>query len=56
MGIEGLISVAAMLALLAASTGQLPRMLVTVRVAQLHLIQDSLASKWGHALLLQQTK
>lgn len=56
MGLEKLISVAAVLAVLAASTGQLPRILHTVRVAQLHLIQDSQASKWGHALLLPQTK
>ena len=56
MGLEKLISVAAVLAVLAASTGQLPRILHTVRVAQLHLIQDSQASKWGQALLLPQTK
>ena len=49
MGLEKLISVAATLAVLAVSTGQLPRILHTVRMAQLHLIQDSQASKWGHA-------
>ena len=52
MGLEKLISVAALLAVVAASTGQLPRLLHTVRLAQIHLIQDSQASKWGHAMLI----
>lgn len=56
MGIEKLIQVAAVLATLAVSTGQLPHILHTVRVAQLHLIQDSQASKWGKAMLLPQAK
>jgi len=56
MGIRKLIQVAAVLAVLATSTGQLPRILDKVRVAQLHLIQDSQASKWGHAMLLSRKK
>lgn len=52
MGIQKLISIAVMLAVLAASTGQLPRILNNVRAAQLHLIQDSQASKWGRVMLL----
>jgi len=52
MGIEKLIAIAAMLATLAVSTGQLPRILHTVQIAELHLIQDSQASKWGQAMLL----
>lgn len=52
MGIDKLITIAAALAVLAVSTGHLPRILHTVRVAQLHLIQDSQASKWGRAMLL----
>jgi hypothetical protein len=56
MGIEKLISIAATLAMLAASAGQLPHILHTVRVAQLHLIQDSQASKWGRLMLLSQPK
>ena len=56
MGIERLIAIAAILATLAVSTGQLPRILHTVRVAQLHLLQDSQASKWGQAMLLTPTK
>ncbi|MBI2605095.1 MAG: hypothetical protein HYW49_03335 [Deltaproteobacteria bacterium] len=56
MGIERLISIAATLAVLAVSTDQLPRILHTVRVAELHLIRDSQSSKWGHVMLLPQTK
>jgi len=56
MGLEKLISIAALLAVLAVSTGQLPRILHTVRVAQIHLIQDSQASKWGQAMLLPRVK
>ena len=53
MGIAKLIQIAATLAVLAVSTGQLPRILREVRVAQLHLIKDSQASKWGGRFLLR---
>lgn len=53
MGIAKLIQIAATLAILAVSTGQLPRILREVRVAQLHLIKDSQASKWGRPFLLK---
>lgn len=52
MGIEKLIQIAVDLAILAASTGQLPKVIHTVRVAQLHLIKESQASKWGRPMLL----
>lgn len=52
MGIEKLIQIAAVLATLAVSSHQLPRILHAVRVAQFHLIQESQASKWGRATLL----
>jgi len=51
MGIQKLIPIAVSLAFLAASTGQLPRVLKTVRIAQLQLIKDSQASKWGTAMV-----
>ena len=41
MGIQKLIPIAVSLAFLAASTGQLPRVIKTVRIAQLQLIKDS---------------
>jgi hypothetical protein len=40
------------LAILAFSTGQLPRILKIVRTAQLEIIKDSQASKWPRALTL----
>ncbi len=51
MGLSKLIQAAALLAVLAASTGQLPCFIKLVRAAQLELIQDSKASKWGQAML-----
>lgn len=38
--------------LLAASMGQLPRLILAVRQAQVQLIQESKASKWGRLPLL----
>jgi hypothetical protein len=52
MGIDKLISISAVLAVLTFSTGQLPKVLKTVGVAQLQLIKESQASKWGRAMLL----
>jgi len=51
MGIKALIQIAAALAILAVSSGKLPTILKEIRVAQLHLLKDSQASKWGQALL-----
>jgi hypothetical protein len=52
MDIQKLISISATLAVLAVSTRQLPKVLEVVRVAQLQLIKDSQASKWGPPMLL----
>jgi hypothetical protein len=52
MGIEKLISIAVALAILTVSTGQLPHVLHAVRVAQLQLIKESQASRWGAPMLL----
>lgn len=56
MGINRLITLAATLAVLAASTGQLPRIIYVVHMAQLHLIKESQASKWPKAALLPTSK
>lgn len=53
MGIEKLISIAVALAFLAASTGQLPRIVHAVRGAQIQLIKDSQASKWGTPIMMR---
>lgn len=47
-----LIQAAVAAALLAAATGELPRFIQQVRVAQYQLLKDSQASKWGRPMLL----
>ena len=56
MGLKQLIQIAAILAVMAASSGRLPQILNTIRQAQLILIQDSKASNWGQAMLLPMKK
>lgn len=46
---EKLFTIAAILAAIAVSTGQLPRIIYAVELAQLHLLQESQASHWGKA-------
>lgn len=55
MNVTKLIPVAIALTLAAAATGNLPRVLLQVKLAQLHLIKDSQASKWGKPFLLPVT-
>ena len=52
MDLGKLITISATLAFLVVSTGQLPKALKTIRSAQLRLIKESQASKWGTPLLL----
>lgn len=49
MGISKLIDLAVTLAIFGAMSGKLPWMLKQVRKAQIQLLQDSKASKWGTA-------
>lgn len=46
MNIEKLIYLAVAVTMIAASTGNIPKILVHLRKAQIHLIQESQASKW----------
>ncbi len=52
MGFNKLIEAIAVLALLAASTVQLPNIVAKVQVAQLQLLKASQSKSWGRALLL----
>ncbi|MBX3018530.1 MAG: hypothetical protein KF767_11615 [Bdellovibrionaceae bacterium] len=52
MRLEKLIQIALTAALIGAATGQLPRMVLAVRIAQLKLLEESRASKWPKAPLL----
>jgi hypothetical protein len=47
MNIEKLIPLAVAFALMAAATGNLPKAIKQIRMAQAHLIQESKASNWG---------
>ncbi|GEM_PF-633931 len=47
MGIKSLVQVAVTLAILAVSTSKLPLILKEVRKAQLVLLEESKASRWG---------
>ncbi|MFN8371242.1 MAG: hypothetical protein U0T83_11550 [Bacteriovoracaceae bacterium] len=51
MGIEKLISISVMLAILTASTGQIPRVIKVISVAQFKLIKESQSSTWGTPLI-----
>jgi hypothetical protein len=53
MGLEKLIQTVAIIVVLAASTGQLPKMIREVRMAQAQLIQETKASGWGMPYLLK---
>ena len=53
MGIEKVISLGVTLTLLAAGTGQLPRAIRAIQIAQLMLLKESQASKWPKAPLLK---
>ena len=52
MGLNKLIDAALIVVLIAAAAGQLPRLVRTVRVAQLQLLKESRSSNWGKPMLL----
>ena len=47
MGIDNIIKMAVVLVLAAAATGHLPEITMAVRRAQVDLLQESRASRWG---------
>lgn len=52
MGLDKFIQAAAIFAVIAVSTGQLPKIVNYIHKAQVQLIQESKASKWPKAMLL----
>lgn len=52
MGLDKVIAMGAAMAILAASTGQLPKAIRVIQIAQLKLLKKSQASKWPKAALL----
>lgn len=51
-----LIQAAVAAALIAAASGQIPKFIQTIRVAQYQLLKESQASKWGKPMLLPISK
>ncbi len=49
---QKLIQAAIAAVLVSAATGQLPKLMQAVRVAQYRLLKESQSSKWGRALLI----
>jgi hypothetical protein len=47
-----LVQAAVAAALIAAASGQIPKFIQTMRVAQYQILKESQASKWGRAMLL----
>ncbi len=56
MGLDKLITLGATLAVFAASTGQLPKAIRAVHIAQLRMLKGSQASTWPRAQLLPELK
>lgn len=56
MGINRAIEAVAVITILLAVTGQLPRAVRAVQIAQLYLLKQSQSSSWGKALLLPPAK
>jgi hypothetical protein len=56
MGLDNVIKMALALTMLAALTGQLPRITNGIRHAQVKLLQASKASKWGSPNLLHSSR
>lgn len=52
MGINRAIETAAIIVILLAAAGQLPRAVRAVQIGQLHLLKQSQSSSWGKAPLL----
>jgi hypothetical protein len=52
LNIDKLISISVTLAMVAALTGQLPKVIREVHIAQLKLVKESQASKWGMPMML----
>ncbi len=56
MGLKNVTALAVALTIAAASTGQLPKIILAVHIAQLKLLKASQASKWPKAMLLPNLK
>jgi hypothetical protein len=56
MGINKLVEAALIVVMMAATVGEIPRLIQAVRVAHLHVLKESQSSRWGQAFLLPMAK
>ena len=56
MGIDKIIDIAVALTIAAAATGQLPKVIRKVQIAEFKLLQESKTSTWGHLMIVGYTK
>lgn len=56
MNLEKLTAIAVTVVMLAATTGQLPKLIITIRKAQAQLVQETKASNWGIPMLLKESR
>lgn len=56
MGIDNLVKIAIAVVMAAALTGQLPKLTMAVRHAQIQLLKESRASNWGSPDFLRPNK
>jgi hypothetical protein len=53
MGIDKIIEIAVALALVASATGQLPKVIRQVQLAEVKLLQESKTSSWGKLMIIK---
>ena len=53
MGIDKIIEIAVALAIVASATGQLPKVIREVQLAQFRLLENSNASTWGKLMIIK---
>lgn len=53
MGIDKIIEIAVALALVASATGQLPKVIRQVQLAEVKLLQESKTSSWGTLMIIK---
>jgi len=53
MGIDRIVQIAVVLALIASATGQLPKVIKKVQIAEFRLLQQSKTDTWGKLLIIK---
>jgi len=53
MGIDNIMKIAVTLALIASATGQLPKIIRKVQIAEFHLLEQSKTNTWGKLMIIK---